>query len=198
VALGYQAYEDADRGCAFAIPATWSTYVESLVLAQQRAPGGTTVFSAEEIREVVKTSEGGTRAEDDLELLDAIVAGEKPGFFLEREPAGRGMKCLGFSPKARERVLASAREDLVFGEEYETLQPPVATSHPVGGCEGLRILGRSRRPDGAEVVLEMYAAANGDRLYYLFMRALADRYEEARKPLANALETVRFAAEVRR
>jgi len=130
---------------------------------------------------------------DDLELLDAILAGESPGFFLEREENHRGMSCGRISPSSRQRVLAYARRDLVFGKDYEVLEAPTVTPAMVGGCEAWRVTGRTRRPDGAEVVLEIYAAANGETLYFFGQRSLADRHAAHREPFAAALETVKYS-----
>lgn len=198
VAPGYRAYEGPDRGCALAIPEDWSIYLESLVVVAGRPPGGTTIFSEQPIRAIETEADGAVKAVDDLELLDAILAGESPGFFIERRRAGRGMSCSGFSGSARERVLTQAREDIAFGEGFEVLVPPAATVDSVGGCEALHVVGRSRRPDGAEVVLDLYAAARGETLYFFGLRALADRYEDRRPTFAASVATVKFAADASR
>jgi hypothetical protein len=190
---GFQAYEDPDHGCSLSIPESWSTYVESLVVAGGGYPRGTTIFSERPIRAVESGAGGRARAVDDLELLDAILAGESPGFFLERAAAQRGMTCGGFSSGSRRRVLAYARRDLIFGEDDELIETPTLSEATVAGCAALFVTGRSRRPDGAEVVLEIYAAANGDTLYYFGLRTLADRHAAHREPFAAALETVKFS-----
>jgi hypothetical protein len=192
VAPGYRIYEDPDYRCAIAIPEDWSSYLESLVVISGSTPGSTTVLSEQPIREVETTAAGTVRAVDDLELLDAILAGERPAFLLRREQAGRGMECRGFSKGARERVLARARAHLLFGEDYEVVEPPRASPAVVGGCDGLRVLGRSRRPDGVEVVLELHAAAPGETLYTFELRAVSDRLEEFRKPFAEAVASANF------
>jgi hypothetical protein len=193
VTPGFRAYEGPDRGCALAIPEDWSTYLESLVVVADRSPWGTTIFSERPIRAIETNAVGEVRAVDDLELLDAILAGESPAFFLERGRATRGMRCSGFSGSAREQVLTRARQDIAFGEDFEAIVPPAASVDSVGGCEALHIVGRSRRPDGAELVLELYAAARGETLYLFGLRALADRYEEHRRTFAASVATVKFA-----
>jgi hypothetical protein len=193
VAPGYQAYEGPDHGCALAIPEDWSTYLESLVVVAGRSAWGTTILSAQPIRTIETKADGEVRAVDDLELLDAILAGERLGFFIERGRASRGMSCSGFSESARERVLTRVRQDIAFGEDFEVLASPAATVDSVGSCEALHIMGRSRRPDGAELVLELYAAARGETLYLFGLRALADRYEDHRKTFAASIATIRFA-----
>ena len=127
-----------------------------------------------------------------------LIAGESPGFFVERGRASRGMSCTGFSESARERVLRRARQDIVFGEDFEVLTAPAATVDTGGECVALHIVGRSRRPDGAELVLELYAAARGETLYVFGLRALADRYEDHRKAFAVSIATVKFAGAARR
>jgi hypothetical protein len=192
VAPGYRIYEDPDYGCALAIPEDWDSYLESLVVIGGSSPGSTTVLSEQPIRAIETAAGGGVKAVDDLELLDAILAGERAAFFLRREKVGRGMSCRGFSKGARERVLARVRGDLGFGEDYEVIEPPHASSATVGGCDALRVLGRSRRPDGAEVVFELHAAAPGETLYMFELRAVSDRYEDFRRPFAEAVASVNF------
>jgi hypothetical protein len=189
---GYAPYEDPDRTMSTVIPEGWHSYLESLVLVGGRAARGTTILSEQKVRTVEQTSEGRAESVDDLELLDRILAGESPGFFIERDDAVRGMGCDGFSGGATERILERARRDLAFGEGYEIVAAPAASPATVGDCEGLRVLGRSRRQDGAEVVLELFAAAQGDTLTLVGLRALADRYEQHREPFRVAVDSVRF------
>ncbi len=51
---------------------------------------------------------------------------------------------------------------------------------------------RSRRPDGREVILELYAAARGGQLFLIGARALADRHEQYRRSLETAVDSIRF------
>jgi hypothetical protein len=192
VPQGHVPYEDPEHACTFAIPEGWNSYLESLVVLGGRAAHGTTILSEQPVRRVERDGPGEARVADDLELLDRILAGESPGFFVERAAASRGMGCEGFSAAARESVLARAREDLVFGDGYEVLQAPVASAADLGGCRGLHVVGRSRRPDGAEVVLELYAAARGETLHLFGLRALSDRHAEHRGPFATAVATATF------
>jgi hypothetical protein len=189
---GLQVYEDPDQGCALTFDDDWNVYLESLVVLSSRSPWGTTILSEQPIRRVEKTAGGEVKNVDDLELLDNILAGESPAFFIERGRVGRGMRCEGFTKNGREQVLSKAREDIVFGEHYEVLEPPSASAQVVGGCDALRVVGRSRRADGEEVVLELYAAAHGDTLFVFGLRALADRYQDYREPFADAVSTVKF------
>jgi hypothetical protein len=190
---GHQTYEDPDHGCMLAFPDSWHAYVESLVLVGSRSSLGLTVLSEAPIRTVEKSANGPARNTDDLELLDAVLAGESPGFFVERTEVKRGMSCNGFSSGARTRLLRWAAEDLIFDADHEMLEAPSATQETVGGCGALRLIGRSRRrSDGNDVVLEIFAVARGDTLYLFGLRALADRYEEHRKVFAAAVDSVRF------
>ena len=189
---GHVVHEDPEHTCTFAIPDGWSSYLDSLVVLGGRAALGTTILSRDRVRYVEREGSADARVVDDLELLDRILAGESPGFFVERTEAGRGMRCEGFSAAGKERVLQRARDDLVFAEGWEVVQAPAVTAAEIGGCQGLHVVGRSRRPDGAEVVLELYAAAPGDRLHLFGLRALAARLDEHREPFATAVATVTF------
>jgi len=193
VPAGHKPYEDPDRSCTIAIPEDWNSYLESLVLVGGRAARGTTMLTEARIRRIERSADGQARAVDDLELLDAILAGESPGFFIERADAERGMNCDRLSGGARERLLERARGDLVFGEGFDVLEAPRASDSRVGGCAALQVVGRSRRPDGAEVVLELFAAAKHGTLYLFGVRALADRYERFREPFVVAVESATFA-----
>jgi len=190
---GYQSYEDLNSGCTLAIPESWNSYVESLVLVGSHSPSGTTILSAEPIRRVEIGASGETRPVDDLETLDAILAGQTPGIFIERSRAGRGMSCRGFSAAARERLLVQAREDPLFGEGHEVVEDVAASSGVVDGCEAVRIRGRSRRHDGAEVVLDLMAVAPGQTLYVFGLRTPGERYANDLKTFETALSTVKFS-----
>ena len=82
--------------------------------------------------------------------------------------------------------------DIVFGENYAVLEAPTATAQAVSGCDGLRIVGRSRRADGAEVVLELLATAQGGTLYLFGLRALAPNYEAYREIFTRSISTLKF------
>jgi len=192
VVPGHKVYEDPGQGFALGIPEDWHVYVESLVVVSDRSPWGTTIVSEQPIRSVEKKPDGKVESRDDLELLDAILAGESQGFFIERGPAGRGVGCEGISNKGRERLIARAEEDIVFGENYDTLDPPSASPITVSGCDGLRIVGRSRRADGAEVILDLVATAQGDSLFLFGLRALAPNYDEYRRIFDDSITTLKL------
>ncbi len=196
ISPGYQSYEDPDSGCTLAIPESWSSYVESLVLVGSHSPSGTTILSAEPIRYIETTASGETESVDNLETLDAILAGQTPGISIERSRAGRGMSCRGFTAAARERLLARAREDRLFGEGHEVVEAVAASSDVVDGCEAVRIRGRSRRVDGTEVVLDLMAAAPGETLYVFGLRTLDERYASDLETFETALSTVKFRVAV--
>ncbi len=193
ISPGYQSYEDPNSECTLAIPESWSSYVESLVLVGSHSPSGTTILSAEPIRQTEITASGEIRSVDDLETLDAILAGLTPGISIERGRSGRGMGCRGFSAAARERLLAQAREDRLFGEGHEVVEAVTATSGVVDGCEAVRIRGRSRRDDGTELVLDLMAAAPRSTLYVFGLRTLDERYASDLETFDTALSTVKFS-----
>jgi len=191
VSPGYQIYEDPGGG-TLAFPESWSAYVESLVWTGSRSTSGTTILSAEPIRHIETAANGETKSVDDLQALDAVLAGQTPGIFIERSPAGRGMGCRKISAAARERLLARAREDRLFGEGHEVVEAVSASSGVVDGCEAVRIRGRSRRDDGTEMVLELMAAVADRTLYVFGLRTLAERYESDLETFDTALSTVKF------
>ncbi len=193
ISPGYQSYEDPNSGCTLAVPESWSSYVESLVLIGSHSPSGTTILSAEPIRHIETTASGKTKSVDDLEMLDAILAGMTPGIFIERSRAGQGMGCRGFSKSARQRLLTRASEDRLFGEGHEVVEAVTASPGVVDGCEALRIRGRSRRDDGTEVVLDLMAAAPGETLYVFGLRASGERYASDLETFETALSTVKFS-----
>ena len=198
VEQGYQVYEDPDASCALAIPDNWSTYLDSVVLVGSRSPSGTTIFSEEPIRSTETTPEGVTRPVDDLETLDALLAGEISGFFVERLNARSGMSCEGFSRGARERMLDRVREDPLFGESCRMQGVPETAEHTVGECEALRVIGRCARDDGKPVLLDLVATASGETLYVFGLRALEERYEKDLEVFERALSTVKFSVAVSR
>ena len=181
---GFAAYDAVDHQVVLAVPEDWSPYVQSSVVVNDRALWGTILFSAEPIRL-------GTGGEDSGLL--AVQTGRAPALRLERREATKGMSCEGFTPAARKAILRLAEERLRFARGYEPAQAPLATDVSMGDCAALRVVGRARGPDGVEGVLDLHAVTNGDTLFLLELRSLAESYDERRALLEQAVATWVFA-----
>lgn len=188
---GFRTYDKVDRQCTLAIPESWGYHLESVVVVGDRAPWGTILFTSEPIR---RSGEGASASKPRVDegVLERVLAGEIPAFFLERTPVEGGMGCKGFSDKARAKLIERAREDPLFGEEVE-LPEPSTSDVSIDDCAGLRIEARGPGPDGGERLLDLSAVAHKDTLFLFGLRAAAGNYETFREPYETAIATVRFS-----
>jgi hypothetical protein len=193
VAPGFEVYEDPGGECAVAIPEDWSAYVQSMVVVEDRAPWGTTILSSEPIRVAREEPGGPSRSVADPAALRRAIDGRAPAFSIERSEASRGMRCDGLSKRGRAEVLERAARDRLFGRGYQALQQPTASEARVADCAGLHVVGRSRAPDGVEMVLEQYVAADRGTLFTFGLRAPADRLEEFRGPFDAAVASAKLS-----
>ena len=170
---GYKAFDQPDYQIAFAIPADWSTYVQSMVVVDGKARWGTIVFSSEP---------------DERQLPQSPEA--PPAFFLERRETKRGMSCDGFTPKAQAAVLAQIAEDPLFGTGYEIVDSPRVSEITLGRCSGMRLQARSLAADGSTLVLDMRVIAKRDTLYLFGQRSLEQSRNAFLEPFEKSLTTV--------
>ena len=191
---GQRVHEDPEHRAAFLVPEGWHTYVDSFVQQSGTSRTATAVLSEAEIRRMEKQAEGPPRAVDDLAQLDAVLAGERAGFTFEQREAGRGATCASLTDGARRAALELALADPIHSQPFTPAGEPQATDVELGGCLALRIVGKSRRADGTEVVLELHIVARDQTLYAFRLHALADRYERFREPYAAALASLKFGA----
>jgi hypothetical protein len=94
------------------------------------------------------------------------VTGESPSIFLELHDAGKGMRCDGLSKEALAITLGLADTRV---REDGLVQAGALASSPVsvGGCQGLRLVGRGRTGAGVEREIEIHAAAHDETLLFV-------------------------------
>ena len=193
VPQGYRAFADFSRQFTLAVPEPWDAYVESLVYVGERAPWGTIVISSEQIRRHARPDGDGAMTAVDERALDRARAGEIPAFFIERMPVESGMRCKGFSEKGLERLLELAAEGSLFHGGGKLAANPTASPEIIDRCKGLRIRGRVEAEDGTQTEIDLHAAAEGDTLFVIGLRAIPERYEEYREVLDSSLATLMFS-----
>jgi hypothetical protein len=189
---GYVTYEAFAKQFTLAIPANWDTHSESLVVEGDGRAWGTAIFSAEEIEYAHRPMGQIVHIEDDP-VLRRVFAGEVPAFFVARRQAESGMDCTGFSEKARRRLVEREQQRTVDVLGYALEAPFSLSPATVGLCSGLRAQGRSRRPDGQAILIDLYLVAHERTEYVFGIRALEETYAAARQPFDTALATLKFS-----
>jgi len=174
---GYKAFDQLDYQIAFAIPADWSTYVQSMVIVDGQARWGTIIFS----------SDPGER-----QLPDGPEV--PPAFFLERRETSRGMDCDGFTPKAHARLLDQIADDPLFGTGYDVVESPRVSPITLGGCSGVRVEARSLAAGGSIAVLDMRIIAKRDTLYLFGLRSPEQSHDAYLEAFEKSLATVRLSS----
>jgi hypothetical protein len=190
---GLRSFHEFARQFTLAVPDGWDTYLESLVYVGERAPWGTIIVSSEEIRQPARPDGDGARRAVDEGTLDRVRLGEIPGFFIERMPVEKGMKCKGFSEKGMERLLDLAAEGALFHGGGKLAGIPTASPELIDRCNGLRLRGQVVAEDGTRTEIDLHAAAEGDTLFVFGLRAIPQRYEEYREVLDASLATLMFS-----
>jgi len=189
---GYVIFEAFANQFTLAIPEGWDTHLQSLVVEADGHSWGTAIFSSENIEHTYATAGEISHLEDDPDLR-RVLTGEVPAFFVARDEVDSGMGCNGFTDKAKQKLIRREHERTVDVLGYPLVEPFSVTPATVAFCSGFRAQGRSRRPDGREIQIDLYIVADGSTLYVLGMRALDDLPASAREPFENALATLKFS-----
>lgn len=189
---GFRTYDGLDFLFTLAVPEGWSAHHRSVIEIDGQPTWGEMLFLPGSERD--EGAPGDPWGDHLVEWsVDAVRAGQVGGIFIDRNKAERGMSCIGFTEKARARLLERAERDPLFrgvrGEEESTRTEPWA----VDGCHGLRIVRRSRPEEGAEVVLDVRAVCDGETLFLFGLRSRADRFDADVEVFEQAVSHVRFS-----
>jgi hypothetical protein len=187
---GFEVFDDFDLHFTIGIPTGWHSYIDSVVIVGNRASQGTVVFSEEPLRRDVAAAGERSRPKTDEAALARALSGETPAFFVERLAAGRGMTCDQVSDKARRRVLEQAAAGELFHGGGKFVALPTVTPIVVDRCKGLRLRGRVADHEGVTTEVDLHGVVQGETLYVFGLRAIPERYDEYRKVLEGALDTV--------
>ena len=173
-----------------AIPADWMAYDQSQVL--KGAPGrfGMVFFLPSK---QFSSEAGGEQALMSAEVLLKVDKGDIPSFFVERQPADKGMTCAGFSPKAEKKLVDLIAKDPMF-KGKNALEPARVEPAGVAGCKGIRIRAKGQPSPGDPWVADAYMASDGQTLYIFSLRNKAENYEKNAAVFQKAISTAKLSA----
>jgi hypothetical protein len=189
---GYRAYDRLQAQFTLTVPQDWTAYPRSLIEVDGLALWGEIVFVPQS-----SVPDSAVSAEERQQLrkkaLAAVDDGSSGAFYVDRREALRGMRCEGFSEKARATLLRWAEEDPLFaagrGSEESTRTETVV----IDDCNGLRIVRRSRQPGQEERILDLRAVSDDETVYVFGLRSREGRYAEDLERFDTAVRSVRFS-----
>ncbi len=181
-------YEGMKDQFTIALPEGWMAYDQDRLL--KGAPGrfGLVFF----LPSKVFTAETGTFAS--AEVMRTMDTGETESFFLQRQPADKGMSCSGFSEKAEKKLVKLISDDSVFRKAATITEAPHAAPAPVAGCRGLRIRGSSQLSGGPSWVTDAHIASDGETLYIFSLRNHTENYNKNVEVFQKAIATAKLSA----
>ena len=100
-----------------------------------------------------------------ITMLNGMLSGEIPSFFMDRYKADKGMTCTGFDARALKKKLRIYAKSDALGKKAKLLGEPEVATTPVGGCLGIRVMMRANTATGATMHMLVYSAAVGDTTY---------------------------------
>lgn len=182
---GYETYEGHKDQFTIALPVGWTTYDQEASLTDRRSSIGVVVFSARPV-----TEEGQTTADENL--LSQVDTGEMPSFFVDRQPASKGMSCAKFSRNSAYGIGIQLAQDPIFGfvRRMFSATPLKHDKIDVGGCQGLRFRGRGKKGAWRLAVL---AVSDGRVLYLFSLRNEAGNFAKNIDIFDEAIATLQLA-----
>ncbi len=182
-------FEGLKEQFTIALPGGWNVYNQSEVLSGGRSPFGVVFFSAQPL-----TKPGEKTA--DAELLAKADVGEIPTFFVDRQPAGKGMACSEFSRMAGGRVAGMARNDPAFSKGRTLPTQFLPERIELGGCQAFKVYLRAlhSNPVKAEWVIDVRAVSDGRVLYLFSLRARAEHYQMVLSTFESVLATLKLSS----
>ena len=153
---------------------------------------GVVIFSPINLASV-KVTDVQKQLADSMRALESIDSGETPSLLVDRHKSQRGISCSGIDDKARKRLL-DVYETSAMGKSGHLLGTSEVKAMPVGGCQGLRVMLRSRDPDGTETHTLVYAVSDGETAYDFFLRNRKEFFEKNLPIFEKAVSTLKIAA----
>ena len=184
-------YEGFKEQFTIALPVGWQAHDQN---AQMGKPGpyGVVIFSPINLASV-KVTDVQKQLADSMRALESIDSGETPSLLVDRHKSQRGISCSGIDDKARKRLL-DVYETSAMGTSGHLLGTSEVKAMPVGGCQGLRVMLRSRDPDGTETHTLVYAVSDGETAYDFFLRNRKEFFEKNLPIFEKAVSTLKIAA----
>ncbi len=173
VPAGFIRYQAFQNQFTMIIPEDWMAYDQSQ--AMKGVPGRFGLIFFMPSTDFVLDPEGNGRTAS-MEVVIGLSGGEIPSFFVQRQAAGDGMSCSGFSEKATKGILRLIADEELFGKAAEIAQAPQAEPTEVAGCRGLKLYGSARPAGGSQWIVRTYAVSDGEMLYLFALRNLAEYY----------------------
>lgn len=188
---GFVLYEGSKEQFIIGLPKDWTAYDQGQMMKAAGIDRSTGRFGDMIIFYQSKDSTHGLL--ESPELMGKVDTGELPSFFLQKQPADKGMACTGFSEKAEKKAIDAIGKDPNF-KGKNAVEPAHAEPANVGGCKGLRIRAKGQRSPGAPLVADAYAASDGVTLYMFSLRNPADNYEKNVDVFQKAISTLKLSA----
>lgn len=182
---GYEAYDGLKDQFTIDLPAGWRAYDQNQALSGKPSAEGVVVFSAQAV-----TKEGETTA--DPNIMSRVDSGDLPSFFVDRQPAVKGISCAGFSKSEAYNLGVKLTSDPIFGamRRYFSAMPIKHDKIQVGGCQGLRYKGEGKK---GEWILDVRAVSDGKVLYLFSLRNTAANYAKNIATFEKAIGTLKLA-----
>jgi len=182
---GYEAYDGLKDQFTIALPAGWSAYNQKQALSGRSSTLGVVLFSAQAV-----TKEGEKTA--DPNVLSRADTGDLNSFFVDRQPAAKGMSCAKITKSAAYDLGVKLTKDPIFGaaRSYFSATPIKHDEVQVGGCQGLRYKGEGKK---GEWILDVRAVSDGKVLYLFSLRNKAENYARNVDTFEKAIGTLQLA-----
>jgi hypothetical protein len=191
---GFVPYVGMKDQFTLALPVGWSVYDQQEVLMGKRGKTGPPiVFSSEVIDGRAMMSGDKQALQKVLSQLSRIEVGLLAGFMLDRLPARYGMSCNGIDSQARDKLLELMGTDPMFGRGRTIREKPHAEPALIGGCQGLRVKGKSTASTGEGKILDVFAVSDGDVLFLFKLLNLDEHYPKNLGTFEKVLSTLELA-----
>jgi hypothetical protein len=151
------------------------------------------VFSSETIDGRAMMSGEQDAARKVAQQFVGIESGQLPGFVLDRLDASYGMSCKGIDGRARKKLLELLASDPMFGGGRNAVKKLDVQPTLIGGCQGLRVKGKSEPRDGEATILDVFAVSDGEVLFLFKLQNLEGNYATNLGTFERALATLQLA-----
>ena len=182
---GYEAFDGLKDQFTIALPAGWSAFNQTQSLSGKSGSLGVVVFSAQAV-----TKEGETTA--DPSVLSRVDTGDLASFFVDRQPAAKGMSCAKITKPGAYDLGVKLTKDPIFGagRSYFSATPIKHDGIQIGGCQGFRYKGEGK---GGEWILDVRAVSDGKVLYLFSLRNRAENYAKNIDTFEKAIGSLQLA-----
>ncbi len=187
---GFEPYTRFDGQIALAIPQGWTALQNGIAGLDERGVTGTILFSPDARPE---GASAGISDAERAEVVRRVRVGESPAMILVIRKAKRGMGASGFTEKGRAELLRSIAANELLGLDLAGPAAGALAPAALDRCAGLAGVWKGALDAGTEVVLDLRVASDDDFVYYLALRARADRATTLGPTFERALGTVHFA-----